>query len=116
MLRSECAVLGDPIPMLVQGFAQVLREGEKDVPVLRIMRLLERIAYTGMARCKYPVALASGTRWIQLQLHQLIHVLQHHHVAVELDNPVILFQREWRQFTPAIIEARVISEVLVDRR
>jgi hypothetical protein len=80
------------------------------------MRLLERIAYTSMARGEHPVAFASRTRRIQFHFHQLVHILQHQHVTVELNYPVILFQRERRQLTPAIIEARVVGVVLLDRR
>lgn len=80
VLGCEGAVLWYPGVMLV-AWRGVPRRCV-NVPVLWIMRLLERIAHTCMARCKHPIALAAGTRRIQLQFHKLVHVLQDQHVAV----------------------------------
>jgi len=78
------------------------------------MLLLQRIAHTGMARSKHLVALARVAGGIKLQVHQLIHVAQHQHVAVQLHHAVVLFKREGRQLAPAVVEARVVGEVLLN--
>lgn len=84
------------------------------LPVLRIMRLLLRIANTRMTSRKYFVPLSLSVRSIKLNLHKLVHVLHRHHVAVQLNNPVIFLQRERGEFAPAIVEARVVGEIFVN--
>lgn len=44
-------------------------------PVLRVMRLLQRIAYTCMACREDLVALATSARWVEFHLHQLVHIM-----------------------------------------
>lgn len=79
------------------------------------MRLLERIANTRMSRRKHPIPIATHSRRIQLNVHQLIHILQNHHIAIQLYNTLILHQRKLRKLAPAIIEPRIIRVVLMDR-
>ena len=80
------------------------------------MRLLEWIADAGMAACKDTVSFALHPGWIELQIHQFVHVLENSHVAVQLDNSVIFDQGERRQLAPAIVKSWVIGEVLRHRR
>lgn len=67
-----------------------------------------------MASRKHFVPLSLTSRSIELNLHELIHILHDHHVAVQLHNPVILLQRKWRELAPAVVEARVVGEIFVD--
>ena len=67
-----------------------------------------------MTSCKYLVSLSQTVRSIELNLHKLVHVPHHHHVTVQLNNPVIFLQRERCEFAPAIVEARVVGEVFVN--
>jgi hypothetical protein len=94
VLRCEGAVLGDP--------------------VLRVVRLLQRVAYTCMACREDLVALSTSTRRVEFHLHQLIHVVQDQHVAVQLHDAVIVLEGERCQLTPAVVEARVVGVVLRD--
>lgn len=86
------------------------------LPVLGIMRLLQRVAHACVARREHLWALACRARRIQLHLHKLIHVLQHQHIRVQLYHTVIFGQREWRKLAPAVVEARVVCVVLVHLR
>lgn len=83
-------------------------------PVLGIMWLLVWIANASMARCKNSLSLAITIHRIQLELHEFIHVPQYQHITVELDHPVIFFEREGRELAPAIIESWVIGKVFVN--
>lgn len=78
------------------------------------MRLLERIAHAGVAGGEDAIALAAFAGRIEFQIHQLVHVLHGEHVAVELDDAVVLFERKGRQLAPAVVEARVVGKVLFD--
>lgn len=69
-----------------------------------------------MTRRKDPVARTGQLGRIELQLHQLVHVAHHDHVAVELDDALKLDQREGRQLGPAVVEARVRPEVALPPR
>lgn len=69
-----------------------------------------------MPRGKHAHAGAFLIRRIELHLHQLIHILQHQHIAVQLDHAIIFCQAEGRQLRPAVVEARVIGVVLADFR
>lgn len=113
MLGSECAVLWNP------GTYQLLPPALNTstvcaLPVLGVMRLLERIAHACMAGREHSVALACCARRVKLQLHQLVHVLQHQHVAVELHYAIVLLERERCQLAPAVVESRVVCEVFLD--
>lgn len=77
------------------------------------MRLLQRIARTRVTGREHPVPHPTDLRCIQLDVHQLVHVPQHEHVAVQLDHAVVLDEREGSQFAPAVVEARVVGVVLV---
>jgi hypothetical protein len=66
-----------------------------------------------MPRSKHALARSPQRRRIELQLHQLVHVAQHQHVAVELHDALIFGQAERRQLRPAVVEARVVG--VVDR-
>jgi len=85
-------------------------------PILGIMRLLQWITHTSMACCIDLVALPIIPRWIEFNFHQFIHILEYHHVAVQLYNSIILLKREWCQLAPAVIEAGIIAEVFVHGR
>lgn len=66
-----------------------------------------------MARSENPLSrVAIVARWIELDVHQFIHILEHEHVAVQLHNSLVLNQRKWREFAPAIIESRIIAKIL----
>lgn len=78
------------------------------------MRLLLWVANTSMTSREYLVALSLSVRSIELDLHKLIHVLHSHHVAVQLNNPVVLLQGERSELAPAVVEARVIGKIFVD--
>jgi hypothetical protein len=67
-----------------------------------------------MPGSKDPLPFPRHTRRIQLQLHQLVHVLQGQHVAVELHDALILDQAKRRQLRPAVVESRVVRVVDVD--
>lgn len=95
VLRREGAVLGDP--------------------VARVVGLLERVADAGVAggedTLRTRPACRGGGAVVQGHGHQLVHVLQHQHVAVELDDAVVLRQAEGRELAPAVVEARVVAVV-----
>jgi hypothetical protein len=83
-------------------------------PVLRVVRFLEGVADAGVAGSKDAVAFAGGAGRVEVEVHQLVHVAQDQHVAVELDDAVILLEGEGRQLAPAVVEARVVCVVLGD--
>ena len=76
------------------------------------MRFPQRITHTSMTRRKHPVPLPPHLRPIQFQLHQLVHILQHQHVAVQLHDAGVLGEGERGQLRPAVVEARVVAVVL----
>ena len=78
------------------------------------MRLFLRIADTRMTSRKYLISLSLSVRSIELDFHKFVHVLHNHHVAVQLNNPVVFLQRERGEFAPAIVEARVVGEIFVN--
>lgn len=53
---------------------------------------------------------------VEFEVHQLVHVLQHEHVAVQLHDAIVLHEGERRQFAPAVVEARIIAVVLLHGR
>lgn len=67
-----------------------------------------------MAGGKYLVPFSLVVRSIELNLHKLVHIPHHHHVAVQLNDPVILLQRERCKLAPAIIEARIVGEIFMN--
>ena len=67
-----------------------------------------------MTSRKYSVPLSLAIRSIELKLHKLIHIPHHHHVAIQLHNPVILLERKGCELAPAVVEARVIGEIFMD--
>ena len=50
---------------------------------------------------------------IEFDIHQLVHILEYKHVTVQLDNSLILDERERREFAPTVIEPRIIGEDFV---
>lgn len=48
---------------------------------------------------------------VELELHELVHVAQHEHVAVELDDAGVLVEAEGGELAPAVVEARVVGVV-----
>jgi hypothetical protein len=83
-------------------------------PVLGVMWFLERVAHACVACGEDSVALACHGSGIELEVHELVHVLEHHHVAVELHDAVVFGERKGREFAPAVVEARVVGVVFVD--
>jgi hypothetical protein len=76
------------------------------------VRLLQGVADAGMAGGEDALARPLKTRRVELEIHQLVHVLADQHVAVELHDAVVLDQAEGRQLGPAVVEARVGRVVL----
>ena len=62
-----------------------------------------------MARSEYTVAGPRHLWWVQLDFHQLVHIVQDHHVTVELHHPLVLGQRERGELAPAVVESHVID-------
>jgi hypothetical protein len=85
--------------------------GSRNLPVLGIVRLLQRIAHAGVTGRKSPLPRTPHLRRIQLQVHQLVHVPQHQHVAVKLHDPVVADQAKRRELAPAVVEAWVVGVV-----
>ena len=97
MLVGECAVGGDPVG--------------------RVVRLFQRVAHAGVARSKDPSACALEVGAIELKpVQQLVHVAQHEHIGVELDDAAVLGQAEGGEFGPAVVEAGVVGVVFACRR
>lgn len=97
MLGGEGAVLGDP--------------------VLGVVRLFQGVADAGVAGGEDAlaggdIALGGEGGVVEVHGHELVHVLQGEHVAVELDDTVILSQAEGGQLAPAVVEARIVAVVL----
>lgn len=83
-----------------------------DVPISRIMRFLQGVTHAGMASGEDPLPLPLQARRVKLEIHQLVHILQDQHVAIQLHDAVILCEAEGRQFGPAVVEARVRRIIL----
>ena len=66
-----------------------------------------------MTRRENPVAFTMHFWWIKLNIHELVHVPQDKHIAVQLHHSLVLGQREWSQLAPAVIKPRVLAEVLL---
>jgi hypothetical protein len=66
-----------------------------------------------MARCEDSIPFPAFAGRIELHFHELVHVLQHQHVAVELHDAVVLLERKGGEFRPAVVEAWVVCEVLL---
>lgn len=85
-------------------------------PVGRVVGSLEGVADAGVAggedALPRVVVVVSAARRVELELHQLVHVLEDEHVRVELDDAGVLGQREGRELGPAVVEARVVGVVL----
>lgn len=103
----------------LRSVGRLVLEGEGAVgrhPVLGIVRLLERVAHASVASGEDTGAILTGARLaegrrVEIEVHQLVHVAQHEHVGVELDDARVLGQREGRQLAPAVVEARVVGVV-----
>ena len=67
-----------------------------------------------MTSRKHPLSFPFTVRSVQLDVHKLIHVPHHHHIAVQLDNSVIFLERKRRELAPAVIEARVVGEIFMN--
>lgn len=65
-----------------------------NVPLCRVVPLLQRIANASMGSSEDSVAFSFKLRRIKLHCHQLIHVPHHEHVTVELNNPLVLSKPE----------------------
>lgn len=64
------------------------------IPVFGVVSFVERITNTSMACREDAVCIALHLRRIQLEIHQLVHVLENQHVPVKLDHALILDKRE----------------------
>lgn len=95
VLRREGAVLGHP--------------------VLGVVGLAQGVADAGVARGEDALGVGptcGGSRaMVQGHGHELVHVLQDQHVAVELHDAVVLGQAEGGELAPAVVEARVVAVV-----
>lgn len=95
VLRGEGAVLGHP--------------------VLGVVGLAQGVADAGVARGEDALRVRAPRRGggavVQGHGHELVHVLQDEHVAVELDDAVVLGQAEGGELAPAVVEARVVAVV-----
>ena len=80
------------------------------------MRQVERVASTGVTRCKHSVPFAFHLCWIELEVHKLVHVPTHYHVTIQKDSSLILNQRENGQLAPRCIEPWIAAEVSMFRR
>lgn len=84
-------------------------------PVPRVVRLPERVADAGVAGGEDAgaggPAGGGGGGVVQGHGHELVHVLQDEHVAVELDDAVVLDEAEGGELGPAVVEARVVAVV-----
>src|SRR4051812_28346941 len=65
---------------------------EYHIPILRIMWLLERITHTSMSRSKHLLSFPSQLWPVKFHLHQLVHILQYQHIAIQLHDSVIFGQ------------------------
>ena len=83
-------------------------------PVGRVVRLAERVADAGVAGSEDAVAFAGERGGVEGQVHELVHVAQDEHVAVELDDAVVFGEGEGGEFRPAVVEAGVVAVVFVD--
>jgi len=96
-------------------FGVVVLGGESAVgrnPLLRVMRLLQGVADTGVTCSKDAITTTSKLRAVERHVHQLVHVLEDEHVTVKLNDTLILSQTEGSKLAPAIVEARVVAVVL----
>lgn len=101
------------------GLRVVVLGGEGAVggdPVGGVVGLLERVADAGVAGGEDALALGTALGGdcgvVEVHGHQLVHVLQDEHVAVQLDDTVILGQAEGGKLAPAVVEAGVVAVVL----
>ena len=67
-----------------------------------------------MTSRKHPLSFPFTVRSVQLEVHELIHVPHHHHIAVQLNDSVIFLQRKRRELAPAVVEARVVGEIFMN--
>jgi hypothetical protein len=110
MLAGKSTVLWNPT-FIVRPSQEESPIG-MNLPVSGIMWLFQRVANTCVPCSKYPFSLAPKARWIKLQIHQLVHILQNQHIAIQLHYAVIFDQAERRQLRPTVIEARIRGIVL----
>jgi hypothetical protein len=83
-------------------------------PVLGVVWFLKWIAHTRVACCEDAISFTGHGRGVEFEVHEFVHVLKGHHVAVELDDAVVFGEGEGREFGPAVVEARVVGVVFVD--
>ena len=114
---SECCCVNAQFSgILIRGLAHEAVQCVGFEPIFRIVCLFEGIAYTGMARREDPLSLALGRCRVQLYFHELVHILQYQHVAVQLDHSFVLRKRERSQFAPTVIKPWVIAEIFLNGR
>lgn len=110
----ESAIQRDPKTVSHESLAskevEVNCTGYANVPICRVMRLLQRIAYASMGSCKDPVTFPFHCRRIKLHCHQLIHVPHQEHVTVELNDPIVLSEPECGQLCPAVTKSWIVAE------
>lgn len=119
MLRGEGAIGWNPIYLfvlfyLVSIFTSIHGTKHLVIPFFGIMGFAQRIAGASMAGGKDSIPRASESRGIQLNIHQLVHILEDEHVTVQLHDAVELNEREGRELGPAVVEARIVGVVLGD--
>lgn len=77
------------------------------------MRFLQRIADTRMGRSKHTIPRPTQLRSVQFKFHQFIHILQRHHITIQLYHSLILDEREGCELAPAVVESSIVAVVFV---
>lgn len=105
-------------PLVLGGVRVGVLRGEGAVggdPVLGVVGLAQRVADAGMAGGEDALGAGppsgGGGPVVEGHGHELVHVLQDQHVAVELDDAVVLGEAEGGELAPAVVEARVVAVV-----
>lgn len=130
VLRREGAVLGRPVlgvVRLLERVADARVAGGKDAhagvalaggggELAAVAVLAGAVAALGVDALRGADELGGGVfggevAVVELELHELVHVAQHEHVAVELDDAGVLVEAEGGELAPAVVEARVVGVV-----
>lgn len=85
------------------------------IPVLWMMFLFQRITSALMGSRNDTISSHANFRWIQLDIHQFIHILDNQHVAIKHHDAFILNERENSELGPAVGETNVIAKIRVCR-
>lgn len=80
-------------------------------PVLWMVFLFQRIASALMGCCNYTISSHAHFRWIQVEIHQFIHILDNQHVTVKHHDAFILNERENSELGPAVDETSITAKI-----